>query len=259
LAASIARLGLAALGVAAACVLALPARAALPPAATFVECVADGTHSIDPVFCQEGSIPGTPGFATASAFESSPFVTARATEPANGVLGSSATATLSYSFQVLGGNPGDLVPILIGTSLHTESSPLSSAVATLTYRTTAVGIVPSILKVCSGPGSPLDCIGFEGFSGAVRTLARPGSVDDFLALTVTASAVASGSSGERALATADPFVFIDPQFADAGLYSIVVSDGVGNVAAVPEPATHALFGSSLALLALVRFSRRLRR
>jgi hypothetical protein len=240
--------------------LASPARAApLPPASTFVQCGADGANSFDAVFCQEGNVAGTPGFATASAFESSPFVTAMASEPANGVLGSFATATLSYSFQVVGGNPGDIVPILIETSLDTDSSPLSSAVSTLTYRTTAVGLVPAVLKVCSGPTSPPDCIGFQGFSGAVRTLAGSGSFDDFVALTVTASAVATGSSSERALATADPFILIDPQFPDAGLYSVVVSAGISNTAAIPEPGTQALFGSSLALLALFGLSGRGRR
>jgi hypothetical protein len=229
--------------------------ASLPQAVTRVECGADGSRASDEVFCQEGNVPGTPGFATASAFTSSPFVTARTEEPSNGVLGSSASATLSYSFQVIGGNPGDIVPILIQTDLDTDSSPLSFATATLTYRTTAGGFVPSILKVCSGPTSPADCIGFQGFAGAVKTQALSGSVDDFVGLTVTAQAVATGSTDEFALASADPYIVVDPSFANASLYSIVVSAGVGNVALVPEPATATLFGISLAVFALSGFFR----
>jgi hypothetical protein len=238
---------------AAACLVAANAWAApLPAATSFVECGADADSSFDAVFCEHGNVPSIPGFATATAFAESPFVAVRASEPSNGPFGSFATATLSYHFQVVGGNPGDIVPIRIQTSLHTDSSPQSIATATLTFGTAAVGNLTPPLTVCSGPASPLlGCIGFQGYSGAVKTQTRSGSVDDFVALRVTASAVATRSSDEWALATADPYIFVDPDFPDANLYGVVVSPGVGNAAPVPEPGTLSLLGTSLGFFALL--------
>ncbi len=60
----------------------------------------------------------------------------------------------------------------------------------------------------------------------------------------------SGDSmlAESANASADPFIFIDPSFAGAQNYHIVVSDGVGNAlpaSTVPEPGTLGLMVTAL--------------
>ena len=54
---------------------------------------------------------------------------------------------------------------------------------------------------------------------------------------VQASVVGNSLHSESASASADPFIFVDPAFSNASLYSIVVSPGVGNAGAlaVPEP------------------------
>ena len=41
---------------------------------------------------------------------------------AQGTHGSAATAVVTYSFEVTGGNSGDIVPILIATSLTSAGS-----------------------------------------------------------------------------------------------------------------------------------------
>jgi hypothetical protein len=63
------------------------------------------------------------------------------------------------------------------------------------------------------------------------------------------ASVGDSLRSESASASADPFIFIDPAFPNAALYSIVVSPGVGNsTAAVPEPASvHLVISGVLAL------------
>jgi hypothetical protein len=57
---------------------------------------------------------------------------------------------------------------------------------------------------------------------------------------VSASAGALTNSAASVLAGADPYIFIDPAFVGGDQFSLLISDGVGNVAAVPEPSTWAM-------------------
>ena len=67
---------------------------------------------------------------------------------------------------------------------------------------------------------------------------------------------ATHSSFETARAFADPYIYVDPAFPNAGMYSIVVSPGAANVPttppSVPEPATVCLLGTALGVFGLVR-------
>jgi len=56
---------------------------------------------------------------------------------------------------------------------------------------------------------------------------------------------------EPASASADPFIFVDPAFPQASLYSIEVSPGVGNAdaAGVPEPADAGLVALGILMCA----------
>jgi hypothetical protein len=97
----------------------------------------------------------------------------------------------------------------------------------------------------------------SSFSGTLRTRAASGEANNTLNLQVQASVVGSGVIAEQAGATADPMIFIDPTFPNANLYSIVVSPGVANAAAVPEPAGAELVTvGTLLLAASRRFKRR---
>jgi hypothetical protein len=82
-------------------------------------------------------------------------------------------------------------------------------------------------------------------------------VGDFLFLQIAAAA--SGTArlfAESASATADPFLFVDPSFPNASVYSILVSPGVGNVpvptATAPEPASVVLFALAVLFCAGAR-------
>jgi hypothetical protein len=60
-----------------------------------------------------------------------------------------------------------------------------------------------------------------------------------------------------ASAFADPHIFVDPSFAGAGNYSVLLSDNVGNgLRPVPEPGTLMLLVVGLLSLAAVRQRRR---
>jgi len=61
-----------------------------------------------------------------------------------------------------------------------------------------------------------------------------------------------------ATASIDPYAYIDPTFADVKDFSVVLSSGVGNLPAVPEPSTIYLLASGLAALS-VAASRHARR
>jgi hypothetical protein len=63
-----------------------------------------------------------------------------------------------------------------------------------------------------------------------------------------------GSATGPSTAFADPFIEVDPNFANASDYSIVVSQGIGNtpVSATPEPSSLVLASVALGCVALLR-------
>jgi hypothetical protein len=148
-----------------------------------------------------------------------------------------------YFFEVTGGNPGDVVPILISISLSSTGSDPSLGIgfAGLNLHTGAAG--DSALAVCT------DVCAASSFMGTLQTRASSGDTTNELDLQVEASVGGNNVLPESASATADPFIFIDPRFAGASLYSIVVSPGVANASAVPEPAGGLLVIFGIAILA----------
>jgi len=186
-----------------------------------------------------------------------PFVslTAQTTSAATLFIhGAAAVADATYSFQVTGGNVGDTVPLLISTTLETLStesdSAHSSGFAELNINTSAVGF-RTLAVVCTDGSCGTSA---TSFIGTLSTFARSGAIGDFINLHVQSAA--SGTNrpfNEFASAFADPFIYIDPAFPNAALYSIVVSPGVGNaVAPVPEPGVLYLIGTALGALVLLR-------
>ena len=226
-----------------------PASTLLPPATTLGDCAVDSLRVLSPSSCAL-NLAGT---ASAS-LTLSPFVslTAEAASPPNGgvIHGASASAVVTYSFEVIGGNPSDIVPVLIATSLSSLGSDPTHGIgfAELSVHTGAAG--DSFVAVCSNATCGTTA---SSFSGTLRTRARSGDTSNELTLQVQAS---TGDSllATSASASADPFIFIDPSFPGASLYSIAVSPGVGNaeITAAPEPGTMGLLLGAAALLAAVR-------
>lgn len=223
----------------------------LPGPVTLAECSDFGLID-DPASCV---LPGNDAIATGS-LTLSPFVSLTAQSasgPINDLFdpGAGVFVSAKYSFQVNGGNPGDIVPILISTSLTSNASSFSHA----------YGFAEVAIHTSFGDASVVVCTdGTCGtmntsFSGTFSSSALSGETGDTVQLEIEAS---SGDSplAESANASADPFLFIDPSFAGASNYHIDVSPGVGNaLPGVPEPGTFGLAGFALVVLARLSGSR----
>jgi hypothetical protein len=219
----------------------------LPTAVTLAECT-DRTLIDDPTSC---SLSGFDASASGS-LTLFPFVSLTAQSnsgPANGLFNPGAGSFVSarYSFRVVGGNLGDVVPILFTTNLTSNASSFSHA----------LGFAEAVLHTGFGDTSKVVCTNGScgttdtSFSGTFGWFANSGESGDTIQLEVEAS---SGDSpiAESANASADPFIFVDPSFAEAANYSIELSLGVGNglPVATPEPRTVGLMAAFLVLLVI---------
>ena len=218
-----------------------------------------GVFPVGPAFCELG-----PSDASI-AIQPSVLLTAEAdaTLVAPGDRsGATAIVALQYDFTVTGGSAGDLVPIEVLTSMFTDvtasDDPNNSNSASASIALFGI----------SGPGGAIisNGPGVSACSVSPNNGDCFGEVDDVLELTLTSGAAgrvflqiivsASSTSGGTASASIDPYIFVDPQFANAGDYAITVSDGVANVPPVPEPSAWALSLACLGGLGAVRSRRR---
>jgi hypothetical protein len=218
----------------------------LPAPSTLAECVADGALHDDLASCSLGG----PNAAASGSVVLWPFVTLTASSSTTPGGGSGALVDATYSFQVAGGNPGDIVPIMIATNLSSDASSLDHAFGMAQARVdTSFGSFTEI--VCTNGAINPTCPTLNtSFSGTLAWQAMSGETGDTLHLAVEAQS-GDSSFAEWANAAVDPYIFIDPNFANASNYSIIVSPGVGNglpVSALPEPATMALTASGLIML-----------
>lgn len=237
---------------------------AAPLSSAFVQCFADGNNSFSSTECHQGGFVGVPPSAFASA-TGSPFasVSVEVTSPAATVLGAGADANFTYWFDVIGGTAGTVVPLMIDYNLSVFSTPDSSALARVIVRTDLSFLAEE--AVCN----PQVCDD-TSVSNTLSVQGLAGSTLNSITLYALATAPATRISNESARAFVDPYIYVDPSFANASLYSIVVSSGVANVpvrpgpgpdpnpgpgpdpSQVPEPATLSLLGSALGVFTLMR-------
>lgn len=168
-------------------------------------------------------------------------------------------AVLNYSFEVVGGNPGDQVPLLIATGLSaiTSVGPAISdgyAFSEIVVSTGLAGANETICSVgcCAGTGE-------TSFSGVLDATAASGTIDT-VHLEVEASSQSLPGLGITSSASADPYIYVDPSFAGASNYSILVSPGVGNAlpssTATPEPGSLWLVPIAMGAILAERLRRR---
>jgi len=223
----------------------------LPAAATVANCALGGTVVTDPSACSFGG-----GSASASL---SPFVGIQAGASGFGQA-NGAVAQAKYAFEVVGGNPGDVVPVDIVVDLRTAASvngldDIGGGIADAFADINVLNHGQSILDKCASTDRiNRDLCGVASFSGAIAITAMSGDLSNQLQLRAIAG-TGPDSFGDSlsASAFADPSIFVDPAFPGAGQYSIVLSPGVGNgiASTVPEPTTLVPLGAILALFLLL--------
>src|SRR5271154_2321160 len=102
----------------------------LPSASSVTECTSvSGTVFDDPFGCSAGG-----GVAQATLL---PFAGVFAEAPASQGTAAGGFASLVYYFEVIGGSPGDVVPLLFTSNLATIANSTSNAFASITV--TAAG------------------------------------------------------------------------------------------------------------------------
>ena len=120
-------------------------------------------------------------------------------------------------------------PPTVALEAHSRApgNPRGYAQASLVTFTSVEGLATGS-RVCTNAAI---CQSFNtSFSGTILRNTMSGAVGNFVNLTAEAYAAGSGAQfDEFASALADPFIYIDPHFPNASLYSIVVSPDVGNV------------------------------
>lgn len=205
--------------------LTVSAARALPVGVGSVTCLTEArTNITDPVSCNGGADSGMVTYAPFAGVSGSAFGQGL-TDSAN-VLG-----VLDYSFEVTGGTPGTVVPVDIDAVLQQNANVIGSNSTGYAFAEIDVTAYTSAgVTICSS-----GCTGQTAFAGTLYVDAQSGSVDT-VHLEIEAGGAAGNSSDfNGGMASADPYIYIDPNFAGAGDYSIEVSPNIGNVPLVGVP------------------------
>jgi hypothetical protein len=228
------------------CPSAARADSGVPAATSLVDCTADdGSHT-------GGTSSCAVDHSTASV-STLPFVllTASAAYGGGTPASSGGFVVLNYNFEVVGGTQDTVVPVDIDALLRqmTVNGSVAPAygfaeVIVNTPRSATSAVICS--SECANSATSLDA------TLQVDVLADEAGSNT---IHLEVEALAGGYADippNSAFASADPRIYVDPGFAGADAYSIVLSDGVGNgIAAVPEPGSLGLMlGGLLALTGL---------
>jgi hypothetical protein len=165
-------------------------------------------------------------------------------------------AVLNYNFAVLGGAQDTVVPVNIDFALQALTfsagpSPVY-AFAEILANTPLSGVGAVICNTgCSSSSSTA--------AGTLHVNVYAGEAYGNT-VTLEIEALAAGYAdilANSATAYADPRIYVDPSFANAGAYSIALSDGVGNgmAAPVPEPSSLVLMLGGIGLVGCAAWRR----
>jgi hypothetical protein len=204
----------------------------LPAASGFIRCQTKLGFITDPASCNGGADSGTVSYSPDASLTANAFGEGL-TDAAD------AFGVLNYSFEVVGGKAGDVVPIDIDTVL--KAIPQSNDPTVIGYAFAELGVAgdtSQTITICSescGPGA-----GVATFNGTLTVDAVSGVV---YTNGVHLEAESGGGRGNASdfnggMSSVDPFFFVQPTFLNAGDYQILLSPGIGNAitGGVPEPA-----------------------
>lgn len=168
--------------------------------------------------------------------------------------GQSATAFLTYYFSVTGGSVGTPVTVDVLTNLMTSASAEPIPGSTAFYAFSEIDVGPTLEEtVCT---DTTQCSNSQ-FNGTLQLTVNSGDQVQVHFEVISESNVAFSGT---ASASADPMISIAPTNLDPQLYSIILSDGVGNGLApttTPLPAAFPLFAGGLGFVGyLTRRKRR---
>jgi len=216
-------------------------------------------NSIDPI-----NHPATS--AASLNISPTPFPTISASASANGGY-SAVSGALSYQFSIVSSDPYDpanpvYVPTIVsykgGASASSASVGATSSFLIAgnnfaeSYRVT-VGAAPLSLHQVNGITQPFSGTSFDEHK-VYSMIANAYYHIDLLASATAGIALGSAS------AFIDPYIQIDPSFADAAKYSIVLSQGIGNIAGsvstTPLPPALPMFGAGLLALGAIGYRKR---
>jgi hypothetical protein len=228
---------------------ATPVGPTLPAATTFTQCASGGPPGLveGSSTCSQSDVNGSDDVtSTLLPFAGVSAVASVAGDPQEGFSG---FATLDYSFEIIGGNTGDQVPLLIFTNLFTSIGGDAYAFSEIIVSagSTSLGSVVA----CQSYGGSCPGNAAANFSGSFGVTVSSGTVETFQLEVEASPNPALGPA--TASASADPLIEINPSFSNAADYSIVQSSGVGNAtASTPEPGTLILIGCGGPFLLLAR-------
>jgi hypothetical protein len=208
----------------------------LPAANGFVQCLTKSGFITNPTSCNGGADSGTVTYSPDASLQAKAF--------GEGLTDAANTfGVLNYSFEVIGGHAGDVVPIDIDTVLRAIS--ISNNPLVIGYAFAEIGIAADTsanITICTevcGSGTGVthvsDTLTVDAVSGVVYTNGVHLEVE-------AGGARGDASDFNGGVASVDPHFFVEPTFIDAGDYQILLSDGIGNAipSAVPEPTAWAL-------------------
>jgi hypothetical protein len=169
----------------------------------------------------------------------------------------SVSANIIYHIEVSGPS-GVMVPYYFDTAggITSTAGPGQSGTANASVQLIAPGGIGltgfDASTVLTQSGTT-----FCGSNGCVNSTQHVSLLSDTqYTVEVSASALVFTNYASSVLAWADPYIYIDPTFANGNQFSLLISDGVGNTPAVPEPSTWAMMILGFAAVGFMAYRRK---
>ena len=160
------------------------------------------------------------------------YATATATSNGPGEAQARANMSLEYYAEVVGPSGSVTVGMHAAGSANSNDTGANSGSASIQINSSSPVIE---YHAESDSGSP-----YPSSFNVTTTFQEQTNSPFFVGMFTATQAQVDGAGASTVTAFVDPYFFIPATDANAGLYSIVVSEGIENISAVPEPSTWAM-------------------